>query len=121
MVIYKLKELSFPENRYIIHKGFIEEVIQKNKKMPEKVSFVYVDFDFYEPITITLNFLDKVTASGAIIIVDGYDYFSTSSKIAVDEFVKGKNVNRKIYDIEIPDSTYGNFAILTKKVRVDKH
>jgi hypothetical protein len=116
MVISRLKELSFPENRYIIHKGFIEELIQKDKKMPEKVSFAYVDFDFYEPIMIALNFLDKVTASGAIIIVDDYDYFSTGSKIAVDEFVKGKNVNRKIYNIEIPDSTYGHFAILTKKV-----
>jgi hypothetical protein len=116
MVISRLKELSFPENRYIIHKGFIEELIQKDKKMPEKVSFAYVDFDFYEQIMIALNFLDKVTATGAIIIVDDYDYFSTGSKIAVDEFVKGKNVNRKIYDVEIPDSAYGYFAILTKKV-----
>jgi len=115
MVISRLKELFFPENRYIIHKGFIEELIQKDKKLPGKVSFAYVDFDFYEPIMIALNFLDKVTVSGAIIIVDDYDYFTTGSKIAVDEFVKEKNSNRKIYDIEIPDSTYGFFAILTKK------
>lgn len=117
MVMSKLKELSFPENRYIIHKGFFtEELIQRDKKMPEKVSFAYVDFDFYEPIMTALNFLDKVTASGAIIIVDDYDYFSTGSKIAVDEFVKRKNLNRKIYDIEIPDPTYGHFVILTKKI-----
>ncbi len=65
---------------------------------------------------IALNFLNKVTASGAILIADDYDYFSTGSKIAVDEFVIGKNVNRKIYDIVIPDSTYGLLVILTKKV-----
>ena len=116
MVVSKLKELSFPEKRYIIHKGFIEGLIQKDKKMPKKVSFAYIDFDLYEPITIALNFLDKVTENGAIIIVDDYDYFSTGSKIAVDEFVKGKNMNRKIYDIEIPDSIYGHFAILTKEL-----
>ncbi len=70
--------------------------------MPEKVSFAYVDFDFYEPIMIALNFLDKVTTSGAMIIVDDYDYFSTDSKIAVDEFVKRKLLIRKNMMLKFP-------------------
>jgi len=115
MVISRLKEISFPESRYIIHKGFIKELIQNDKKMPTKVSFAYLDFDFYEPTKTVLDFLDKVTPSDAIIIVDDYNYFSTGVKTVVDEFVKSKNANKHTYDLQIPDIEYGYFVILIKR------
>lgn len=111
MVISRLEEISFPLDRYVIHNGFIEETIRTDETMPTKVSFAYVDFDFYEPTRIALSYLHSVTPCHAIVIVHDYDYFCTGVKTAVDEFIKEKNVKTKMYDIQIP----GHFVVLTKK------
>ncbi|WP_346862593.1 TylF/MycF/NovP-related O-methyltransferase [uncultured Draconibacterium sp.] len=108
----KLKSVSFPENRVAIHKGFIEKLIIEKKNFPSKVSFAFVDFDFYEPLKISLNYLNEITDKGAIIIVDDYDFFSTGAKTGVDEFLM-ENPNK--YDLFVPDKRFGCFAILTKK------
>ncbi len=110
-VINKLKKINFPKERYHIHKGFIEELINKRENFPNSVSFAYVDFDFYEPIKIALNFLDQVMQLGSIIVVDDYDFFSTGAKKAVDEFV---DLHKTEYDLTIPDKGFGHFAILKK-------
>ena len=114
MVIARMKAISFPAQRYLIHKGFIEKLIHKDKKLPKEICFAYVDFDFYEPIKITLEYLHETTVSGAVIIVDDYDYFSTGSKTAVDEFLEEKNSGEKLYECFVPNTQYGHFAILTK-------
>ena len=112
MVISRLKSISFPPNRYAIHSGFIEDLLIKNESLPDKVSFAY--FDLYEPIKIALNYLHGVTQSGAIIIIDDYNYFSTGVKTAVDEFIEEINSVDKIYDILVADEQFGSFAVLTK-------
>ena len=115
MVRARLEAISFPKGRYMLHKGFIDRVITTNKDLPHSVSFAFVDFDFYEPIKLALNFLHGVTPSGAIIIVDDYDYFSTGAKIAVHEFIQENNANKLSYDLFIPNESYGHFAIISKK------
>lgn len=115
MVRSRLKAISFPSQRHVIHKGFIEQLIHKDNNLPKEVCFAYVDFDFYEPIKITLEFLHKITPSGAIIIVDDYSFFSTGSKTAVDEFIEEKNSNEMLYECFVPNTRYGYFAVLTKK------
>jgi len=116
MVQTRLKAISFPSHRFVIHKGFIEQVFRHDANLPKEVSFAYVDFDFYEPIKLALDFLHHTTLPGAIIIVDDYDFFSTGCKTAVDEFLKDKNLNNMIYECLIPSRThYGSFAVLTKK------
>jgi O-methyltransferase len=115
LVTQRLKDISFDSERSVIHKGFIEKIIHEDRRLPEKVSFAYIDFDFYEPILITLNFLHEVTPEGGIFIVDDYDFFSTGVKTAVDEFINDKNKLKNCYDIEIPDKKLGSFAILSKK------
>lgn len=114
-VISRLKSISFPPDRYFIHKGFIEKLIETDENLPTKVSFAYVDFDFYEPTKIILSFLHDVTQIGGIIIIDDYDYFSTGAKTAVDEFIKEQDPDHKMYDILIPDKRIGCFAVLTRK------
>ena len=114
MVRVRLKAISYPSNRYVIHKGFIAETLNKGRHLPEEVCFAYVDFDFYEPTRLTLDFLHRITPSGAIIIVDDYDYFSTGSKTAVDEFIEEKNMNEMQYECFVPNTRYGYFAVLTK-------
>jgi O-methyltransferase len=114
MVAQRLKDISFDFERYIIHKGFIEKLIHEDRNLPKKVCFAYIDFDFYEPVLIALNFLHNVTSEGGIIIVDDYDFFSTGVKAAVDEFINDKNKIENNYDIEIPEKRFGCFAILYK-------
>jgi O-methyltransferase len=114
MVLNRLKKLNFPEDRYYIHKGFIERLITEKEDFPSKVAFAYLDFDFYEPTKIVLNFLDTVMDKNAIILVDDYDSFSTGAKSAVDEFIAEKNKSEIKYEIFIPDKVFGCFALLTR-------
>lgn len=115
MVRVRLNAISFPPDRTVIHKGFIEPVLKANQLLPSKVSFAYVDFDFYEPIKVTLNFLDHVVEPGSVIVVDDYDFFSTGAKTATDEFLADKNRENVRYEIVVPEKRYGYFAILTRR------
>lgn len=117
MVRSRLAAISFPVERYVVHKGFIEQALEDDPDLPETVSFAYVDFDLYEPIKVTLEFLHRVTPKGAVVIVDDYDHFSTGVKTAVDEFLGEKNRGSRMYESLIPDPHYGRFAVLTKSSR----
>lgn len=112
-VIARLKAISFPSDRAIIHKGFIEDLIHSDTRLPARVSFAYVDFDFYEPLMVALKYLDGVMPVGGVMVVDDYDFFSTGAKAAVDEFVQGRP---QAYDLTVPDVRYGHFAVLRKLI-----
>lgn len=106
----RLTAINFPKDRVNVVPGFIEQTILL-PNIPNKVSFAYIDFDFYEPILITLNFLEKVIQSQGVIIVDDYDHFSTGVKTAVEEFL---DKNSKDYQFILPYKHAGNFCILIK-------
>ena len=109
----RLKEIRFPLERVVIHKGFIDKVLKEDSNLPKEVSVAFVDFDFYEPIMLALNFLHQTTSVGAIIIVHDYDGFVTGTKTAVDEFLADKNASVLIYECFVP-VTYNHIAILTR-------
>lgn len=106
----KLSDISFPMSRVNIVKGFIEETI-KFKNLPDKVCFAFVDFDFYEPILIALNFLDTVLSTGGYVIVDDYDFFSTGAKLAVDDFLANQQGK---YQFILPPQSVGFFCVIKK-------
>lgn len=110
-VLKRLAEIEFPLERTVLHKGFIEELIENKVAFPLEVSFAYIDFDFYEPIKLTLEYLHSVTKKSAIIMIDDYDYFSTGVKTAVSEFLEEYPID---YELFVPDKVFGCFAILTK-------
>jgi O-methyltransferase len=114
MVRARLKAISFPPQRFVIHRGFIEQVLRDDRDLPTRVSFAYVDFDFYAPIKLALEFLHRTTSPGSIIVVDDYDFFSTGVKTAVDEFVAEKKSDAAHYECTVPDPRYGRFAVLTR-------
>jgi O-methyltransferase len=114
LVMARLSAVNFPAQRYVLHKGFFEQVVQADKNLPRQVSFAYLDFDFYEPTRVGLEFLHGVTPSGAIIIVDDYGYFSSGAQTAVDEFMAEKNAEKPTYKIEKPDPAFGLFVIIEK-------
>lgn len=110
MIRARLSDINFPADRIRIVPGFIDKSI-KGPNLPQKVCFAYVDFDFYEPILIALNFLDTVLQPGGFIIVDDYGYFSKGVKLAVDEFYDSR---KEKYSIIFP-ITGATFCILCKK------
>lgn len=110
MVKKRLEEIKFPFNRVKIIDGFIEETIN-SPSLPTKVCFAYIDFDFYQPIFIALNFLDEVLQTNGWIVVDDYDFFSTGAKDAVDEFIS-KNKNK--YKFSLPIKSAGHFCLIQK-------
>jgi O-methyltransferase len=113
LVIARLGAIGFLRARVQIHKGFVEESTFRDRSgVPSEVSFAYVDFDFFEPIRVTLDYLHTVTASGAIMIVDDYDFFSTGAKKAVDEFAAA---HAGAWRLDVPSVRLGHFAVLTKR------
>jgi O-methyltransferase len=111
LVKSRLSDIHFPQEKTKIVSGFIEETI-KNPDLPKKVCFAYVDFDFYEPISVALYYLDGVLQPGGFIMVDDYNFFSEGAKIAVDEFY---NKNKEQYEIQFPILSAGFFCLLRKK------
>jgi len=110
MVKKRLKDIEFPTSRTKIVPGFIEETINQ-PNLPLQVCFAYVDFDFYEPIITALNFLDNVLQTSGFIMVDDYDFFSTGSKTAVDEFMA---IHKEKYNFLLPIKSAGHFCIIEK-------
>ena len=113
-VLVRLANIKFPLERVVIHKGFIDKVLKEDSNLPKEVSVAFVDFDFYEPIKLALDFLHQIPSIGAIIVVHDYDGFVTGPKSAVDEFLTEKNVSEMIYECYVPDVRYGHMAILTR-------
>jgi O-methyltransferase len=112
MVKNRLDSIAFPLNKVEIVPGFIETTIHL-KRLPNLVSFAYVDFDFYEPILIALNYLDQHMPPGAHIVVDDYGWFSSGAQTAVDEFT---STHPERYDMTLPIKSAGHFAVLRKKL-----
>ncbi len=110
-VIQKLDQIHFPKTRTIIHKGFIDQTFRAKNNLPQKISFAYVDFDFYKPILNALNFIHLVMDEGGETIIDDYNHFSAGAKAAVDEFLEK---NSDSYELKIPNEAFGAFAIFKK-------
>lgn len=109
-VISRLRDTKISEKRYKIIKGFIEKSINSNK-LPNKISFSFIDFDLYEPIKIALDYNNKHLLKGGYIIVDDYEYFSSGVKQAVGEFL---SENKYKYKLLLPEKFAGHFCILKK-------
>jgi len=106
----RLKRTPIDLARVKIVPGFIEETIG-GTMLPEKVAFAYVDFDFYEPILITLDYLQEHMPSGGHIIVDDYGCFSEGAKTAADEFTERHGDE---YERILPPDFAGHFIVLKK-------
>jgi hypothetical protein len=110
-VLSKLQAIAFARSRTKVKKGWIKDTI-KSEDLPSRVSFAYVDFDFYEPINDALIFLDTRMPPGGRIVVDDYGFFSAGGQLAVDQFVEA---TRGRFDFELPLPFAGHFCVLTKR------
>lgn len=109
-VLSKLDSIGFPRKRTKVKRGWINEVINTND-LPLKVAFAYVDFDFYEPISDALDFIDSRMEAGGRIVVDDYGWFSEGAQLAVDRFM-ARTGSRFKFEMPLPFA--GHFCILSK-------
>ena len=108
LVEKRLRDIGFPKDRVHIVAGFFPDSAKRNA--PERVSFAYIDFDFYGPIRDALGFVDRRMPIGGIVVVDDYGHpLFPGARKAVDEFVSSTDS----FDVLIPD--YAGIAVLTKR------
>jgi hypothetical protein len=92
-------------------KGDIRD--QNEFDVPEKISFLHLDVDFYEPTYSALNiFYDRVIENG-VILIDDYYLDLVNCKQAVDSFIYERKLNDKI---EI--RKFSSFSVMIKKLRL---
>lgn len=72
-------------------KGPVENTLNENKNIPEKISLLRLDTDWYQSTKKELEVLYEKVESGGVIIIDDYGHWGGSKK-AVDEFFSNKFV-----------------------------
>lgn len=107
----RLGSIGIAESDYVIVPGLFDQSVT-NRRLPDRVCFAYIDFDFYAPIQLALEVMSARLAPGGIIVVDDYGFFSEGAQKAVDEFM-GQNQHR--FAIEVPDYCHDHFAILRSR------
>lgn len=70
-------------------KGPVEKTLLDIENLPEKISILRLDTDFYESTKIELNVLYPKLVQGGVLIIDDYGHWKGAQK-AVDEFFDKK-------------------------------
>lgn len=79
---FKKANLELP----VIHKGWFSELTAYD--LPDKISFAFLDGDFYDSISDSFMLIENRLAAGSMIIVDDYMREALpGAKIAVDEWL----------------------------------
>ncbi len=72
-------------------KGKVETTLKQKINLPNKISILRLDTDFYESTKIELEILYPLLSDKGVLIIDDYGYWKGAKK-AVDEYFKNKNV-----------------------------
>lgn len=84
--------IGYPEEKFIFIEGEVEKTIPAT--IPEKISILRLDTDWYESTKHELQHLFPRLSYGGILIIDDYGHWQGARR-AVDEYIKEKNI--KIY------------------------
>ena len=88
---------GYPKNKIHFIKGRVEETIPSH--IPEKISILRLDTDWYESTKHELEYLFPRLSSGGILIIDDYGHFKGAKK-AVDEYFKKNEIKSFIHRID---------------------
>ena len=79
-------KIGYPSDKIILVKGYFQQTLTIKKNLPEKISLLRLDGDWYASTKVCLENLYNRVEKGGIIIID--DYFAYDGcKKAVDEFL----------------------------------
>ena len=73
------------EDQFVFIKGKVEQTLKNMDNLPEKISLLRLDTDFYESTKIELEVLFPRLQPGGVLIIDDYGHWKGSKK-AVDEY-----------------------------------
>ena len=90
-VLNSSKKLFSNTNDFNFIKGKVEKTLIEDSNLPEKISFLRLDTDFYESTKIELDILYPRLSQKGVLIIDDYGDFPGCRK-AVDEYFLKKNV-----------------------------
>ena len=76
-----------PNNNIKLIKGKVEETLLVNQNLPQKISILRLDTDFYESTKIELEILYPRLVNEGFLIIDDYGHWQGAKK-AVDEYFK---------------------------------
>ena len=78
---------TVPKHNIKLIKGIVEKTLLEPKNLPDKISILRLDTDFYESTKIELEILYTKLVPGGFLIIDDYGHFKGCRK-AVDEYFK---------------------------------
>ncbi len=84
-----IKESTSYEKIKLI-KGDVKDTLNIKSNLPEKISLLRLDTDFYESTKIELEILYPLLSKGGILIIDDYGHWK-GCKLAVEEYFKSKS------------------------------
>ena len=88
-VMSNLKILGSKCDKIKFVKGAVEKTLMDKRNIPEKISLMRLDTDFYESTKVELEILYPLLSKGGILIIDDYGHYKGARK-AVDEYFKEK-------------------------------
>ena len=86
-----LSRSNFNKENLIFVIGDVSETLINKNNIPEKISLLRLDTDWYKSTKDELNYLYPKLENGGVLIVDDYGHWK-GSKQAVDEYFYNKNV-----------------------------
>jgi len=73
-------------------KGKVEDTLVNRDNVPDRISVLRLDTDFYESTKIELEVLYPLVSDGGVIIVDDYSFWH-GARQAVDEYFSSNNIS----------------------------
>ena len=82
---------NFKEHNIRLIKGDVGKTLLNNQNLPDKISILRLDTDFYDSTKVELEILYPKLSKGGYLIIDDYGHFNGCKK-AVDEYFKNSKM-----------------------------
>jgi len=82
---------NFKEHNIKLIKGDVGKTLLNNQNLPDKISILRLDTDFYDSTKVELEILYPKLSKGGYLIIDDYGHFNGCKK-AVDEYFKNSKM-----------------------------
>jgi O-methyltransferase len=86
-------------NDLILIKGDVCETLKVDKNIPESISLLRLDTDFYDSTKAELEILFPLVVKNGLIVIDDYGHWQGQRK-AVDEFLKKTNISPFMFEVD---------------------
>jgi hypothetical protein len=90
-----LYQRNYPKDKLHFIKGDVMETLLEEKNIPDKISVLRLDTDWYESSKFELEKLYHRVADGGVVILDDYFHWDGQRR-ATDEFLQENNLKKKI-------------------------